>query len=564
MQEGFADTKPTGVVGARESKSAAESKQEREAQMKKVFRNIDADNSGSIDTNELADAMRLLGVKCTANSAKKVLKLIDTDGNGTIELDEFLAFFSKVEDPEEIKQMLSACNQKFMDYKTMVENDPNFGKKFHIPPTRSANCKYEGHAETVEAVRWLEGNRFVTASLDGDLKWWEFNQLMPTECKKAIRTVTVDPKGIYCFDLSQDETTALIGTGQLKENLLLWDMQAEGDKVEAKQVFKGMNNPCYACALSYNGKWALSGYKTGTIMLHKIGKEDGEPNWEEKKHDKVVSGVSFCPDNVHFCTVSYDGSCFVFDIADGNRPVHAKTIEDVAATGQAFKCIFRNPNEIITCGDDYCAKRWDLRRLGEGPITNFFGHTSNVTSLSLSAASEKFNKPAGQYLITGASDGCGRVWVIDEMENLQKGIQELKRENKLLANKMKVEEAKDDVDYSAVGVMQMKIDCGAKDIEFLQDAQAERQSMGCVQARTAFEGHKLSLTCSAWRWISEEHCAVLTTSQDQDIRLFMITAAPCGTSPLDFARLDDKMEAGAARRASVAQKKGSKNSAASK
>ena len=39
--------------------------------------------------------MRLVGVKCTANSAKKVLKVIDTDGSGEIELDEFLVFFKK-------------------------------------------------------------------------------------------------------------------------------------------------------------------------------------------------------------------------------------------------------------------------------------------------------------------------------------------------------------------------------------------------------------------------------------------------------------------------------------
>ena len=32
---------------------------------------------------------RLMGVKCTANSAKKVLKVIDTDGSGAIDIDEY-------------------------------------------------------------------------------------------------------------------------------------------------------------------------------------------------------------------------------------------------------------------------------------------------------------------------------------------------------------------------------------------------------------------------------------------------------------------------------------------
>ena len=77
----------------------------------RVFEAIDVDGSGAIDVKELGtrprqtpaqkrqlpagDAMRLVGVKCTANSAKKVLKVIDTDGSGEIELDEFLTFFKK-------------------------------------------------------------------------------------------------------------------------------------------------------------------------------------------------------------------------------------------------------------------------------------------------------------------------------------------------------------------------------------------------------------------------------------------------------------------------------------
>ena len=32
-------------------------------------------------------------------------------------------------DPEQIKQMLAAPNQKFMDYRSMVEKDPSFGRK---------------------------------------------------------------------------------------------------------------------------------------------------------------------------------------------------------------------------------------------------------------------------------------------------------------------------------------------------------------------------------------------------------------------------------------------------
>lgn len=45
-----------------------------------------------------------------------------------------LTFFEKANDPEEIKKMLSSANAKYMDYKQMVDGDPNFEKRFFVPP----------------------------------------------------------------------------------------------------------------------------------------------------------------------------------------------------------------------------------------------------------------------------------------------------------------------------------------------------------------------------------------------------------------------------------------------
>ena len=62
----------------------------------------------------------MMGVKTTANSAKKVLAVIDTDGSGEISFDEFKTFFAKVRNPNELRNMLSATNQRFLEYKAMV------------------------------------------------------------------------------------------------------------------------------------------------------------------------------------------------------------------------------------------------------------------------------------------------------------------------------------------------------------------------------------------------------------------------------------------------------------
>ena len=73
-------------VGARDQVEAEESQKAMdEGELRRVFDQFDSDKSGAIDVKELQDAMRMLGVKCSANSAKRVLAAIDKDGNGTVE-----------------------------------------------------------------------------------------------------------------------------------------------------------------------------------------------------------------------------------------------------------------------------------------------------------------------------------------------------------------------------------------------------------------------------------------------------------------------------------------------
>lgn len=61
---------------------------------------------------------------------------------GTVEWDEFQKFFEKCKNPEEMRALLSAQNAKYLDYKMMVEGDPNFGKRFFVPPSKSKKFKF--------------------------------------------------------------------------------------------------------------------------------------------------------------------------------------------------------------------------------------------------------------------------------------------------------------------------------------------------------------------------------------------------------------------------------------
>merc|ERR1719456_681502 len=126
-------------------------------------------------------------------------------------------------------------------------------------------------------------------------------------------------------------------------------------------------------------------------------------------HDGVAYSCAFNQDCATACTASSDGNVQILDTRAlaPNRKAPVLTIPDAAATGTVFKTLWRGEFEVLSCGEDYCAKRWDIRNLSLGPLTNFFGHTSTIRSMALSSDEH--------YLVTAAVDGCVRVWVVDEV-----------------------------------------------------------------------------------------------------------------------------------------------------
>ena len=57
---------------------------------------FDKDNSESIDTEELKDAMKALGIFMTKTQVNDIMRRIDKDGSGTVEKDEFVALMSEL------------------------------------------------------------------------------------------------------------------------------------------------------------------------------------------------------------------------------------------------------------------------------------------------------------------------------------------------------------------------------------------------------------------------------------------------------------------------------------
>ena len=64
-------------------------------EFKEAFKLFDKDNGGSIDVDELKDALESLGQVVTEESVQELVDEVDEDGSGEIEFDEFLVLMSR-------------------------------------------------------------------------------------------------------------------------------------------------------------------------------------------------------------------------------------------------------------------------------------------------------------------------------------------------------------------------------------------------------------------------------------------------------------------------------------
>ncbi|KAH3852884.1 hypothetical protein DPMN_095405 [Dreissena polymorpha] len=89
-----------------------------------VFRLLDVDGSGYLDSQELETALKHMGVDITKEEVDELVKKIDQDGNGTVDMFEFsqmVAQKMQVYDPEKELRDAFAVFDKNGDGKVSVE-----------------------------------------------------------------------------------------------------------------------------------------------------------------------------------------------------------------------------------------------------------------------------------------------------------------------------------------------------------------------------------------------------------------------------------------------------------
>ncbi len=64
-----------------------------EAKLRKAFKDLDTDNSGTLDAGEIKKALSSCGTKITDETAAAIIKQVDRDGDGKVNVKEFLAVF---------------------------------------------------------------------------------------------------------------------------------------------------------------------------------------------------------------------------------------------------------------------------------------------------------------------------------------------------------------------------------------------------------------------------------------------------------------------------------------
>lgn len=73
-----------------------------EIQLRVAFNQVDADNSGSIDVEELSNAMRALGRDLPREQIRAMMDAVDTDKSGEIDFDEFKEMMENVKNAHKL------------------------------------------------------------------------------------------------------------------------------------------------------------------------------------------------------------------------------------------------------------------------------------------------------------------------------------------------------------------------------------------------------------------------------------------------------------------------------
>lgn len=262
----------------------------------------------------------------------------------------------------------------------------------------------------------------------------------------------------------------------------------------------------------------------GSIFIHDLA--TGKSSFERNIHYGSVLASAYCRENGQIlCTAGYDGFVRVLDLREQSTvPVwrQASTVSNWSTPGgtglvvpfahsssPVYAAEFTNSNTVYSAGGDNKMKRWDLRKLDQGPATEYLGHTSAIRSLCVSSDE--------RFIVSGCDDGSCRIWHKDSIEEVKKTLTELRDELQQL--KVQLQDGTD----SQKQLSEKRAEALRKEIAGHRESQNEFARKGGCTAVKSLGGHVSQVSGISWQEDGKGSVDILTSSWDQSCQLFKVS-----------------------------------------
>ncbi|MDJ0658543.1 MAG: AAA-like domain-containing protein [Crocosphaera sp.] len=271
------------------------------------------------------------------------------------------------------------------------------------------------------------GNYFATASVDGTVKlWYKNGQLSQTfKHDSAVNAIAFSPHSNYLATVGADNQVKLLNintkklisffhkenvitldfhpikpyliTGSLDKTAKVWDFE-KGINIKTLNHKQGVNKVIF----SHNGQFIATGSYDGIVKLINLNNE----KTYYLNHSSFISDITFSNDDQTLVTVSKNvAQVWSLDKiinAENYSLPETKNHKLIHHDDQINKAIFTKDNQdLITVGDDFQAKVWDLN--SDNSLSSQMFHNAPIIDVKL------LNH---QTLITASWDNTVRLWNI--------------------------------------------------------------------------------------------------------------------------------------------------------
>jgi len=181
--------------------------------------------------------------------------------------------------------------------------------------------------------------------------------------------------------------------------LLLGNVAASADMLEAIRTFQGHTDTVESVVLSPDGRTALSGSWDHALKMWNV--ETGQEIRTLKGHTDYIMSVAFSSDGRYALSGSGDNTIKVWDIQTGQE---IRTLEG-DKVGHIYSIAFSPDGDyaLLSGSHDNKLKLWRIETGAE--IRTFEGHEDWVFSISFSAD--------GRYALSGGYDDTMKLWDVE-------------------------------------------------------------------------------------------------------------------------------------------------------